>query len=76
LEDWLLSHDAQSIKQLRRIRSEEDLAGNGKILEKGARSIADHAQRHAEESDPMADANSLGGLTEKTVAVPFISPGV
>jgi hypothetical protein len=35
--------------------------------------VADHAQRHAEESDPMADANSSGGLTEKTVAVPFSS---
>ncbi len=37
LEDWLLSHDAQTIKQLRRIRSEEDLAGKGKTLEKAAR---------------------------------------
>ena len=37
LEDWLLSHDAQSIKQLRHIRSEEDLAGKGKTLEKAAR---------------------------------------
>ena len=37
LEDWLLSHDAQSIEQLRYIRSEEDLAGKGKTLEKAAR---------------------------------------
>lgn len=37
LEDWLLSHDAHSIKVLRRIRHEEDLAGKGKTLEKAAR---------------------------------------
>jgi hypothetical protein len=33
--------------------------------------VADHAQRHAEESDPMADAKSSGGLTEKAVACPL-----
>jgi len=37
LEDWLLSHDTQTIEQLRRIRSEEDVAGKGKTLEKTAR---------------------------------------
>ncbi|MGB2754368.1 MAG: hypothetical protein WBD75_01850 [Phycisphaerae bacterium] len=32
LEDWLASHDPESLRQMRRIRSGEDLAGQGKDL--------------------------------------------
>ncbi|MBM4084793.1 MAG: hypothetical protein FJ272_08395 [Planctomycetes bacterium] len=37
LEDWLLAHNAKAIRQLRRIRREEDLAGRGKPLSEVAR---------------------------------------
>ncbi|MGB2967097.1 MAG: hypothetical protein WBE26_00585 [Phycisphaerae bacterium] len=32
LEDWLASHDPESLRQMRRIRHEEDLAEQGKDL--------------------------------------------
>ena len=32
LEDWLASHDPESLRQMRRIRNDEDLAGQGKDL--------------------------------------------
>ena len=51
-----------------RLRGRESQEGRAHSLHAKA---ADHAQRHAEASDPMADANNSGGLTEKTVAVPF-----
>ena len=37
LEDWLLAHNPRSIRQLRRIRRQEDLAGRGKTLDEVAR---------------------------------------
>jgi hypothetical protein len=32
LEDWLASHDPESLRRMRRIRNDEDLAGQGKDL--------------------------------------------
>ncbi len=32
LEDWLAAHDAAFLDEVRRIRSEEDLAGKGKDI--------------------------------------------
>jgi hypothetical protein len=37
LEDWLLSQNPKLIRQLRRIRRREDLAGKGKSLDEVAR---------------------------------------
>jgi hypothetical protein len=37
LEDWLLAHNPKIIRQLRRIRRTEDLAGRGKSLGELAR---------------------------------------
>jgi hypothetical protein len=37
LEDWLLSQNPKLIRQLRRIRRREDLAGKGKSLNEVAR---------------------------------------
>jgi len=37
LEDWLLSQNLRLIRQLRRIRRQEDIAGKGKSLDKVAR---------------------------------------
>jgi hypothetical protein len=37
LEDWLLAHNPRLIRQLRRIRRNEDLAGRGKTLDEVAR---------------------------------------
>ena len=36
LEDWLLAHNAKLVRQLRRIRRQEDLAGHGKRLDEVA----------------------------------------
>jgi hypothetical protein len=32
LEDWLASHDPESLRRMHRIRNDEDLAGQGKDL--------------------------------------------
>lgn len=37
IEDWLLAHNPKLIRQLRRIRRQEDLAGRGKTLSEVAR---------------------------------------
>jgi hypothetical protein len=37
LEDWLLSQNPKLIRQLRRIRRQEDLTGKGKSLDEVAR---------------------------------------
>ncbi len=37
LEDWLLANNPKFIREMRRIRREEDLAGKGKSLEDVAR---------------------------------------
>ncbi|MCX6071054.1 MAG: hypothetical protein NTU91_09380 [Chloroflexi bacterium] len=37
LEDWLLAQDPKAVRQLRRIRRTEDLAGRGKTLSDVAR---------------------------------------
>jgi hypothetical protein len=37
IEDWLLAHNPKLIRQLRRIRRHEDLAGQGKTLSDVAR---------------------------------------
>lgn len=37
IEDWLLAQNPKLIRQLRRIRREEDLAGQGKTLGEVAR---------------------------------------
>jgi hypothetical protein len=37
LEDWLLSQNPKLIRQLRRIRRQEDIAGKGKSLAEVAR---------------------------------------
>ena len=37
LEDWLLAHNTELVKQLRRIRRDEDLAGRGTPLSEVAR---------------------------------------
>ncbi len=37
LEDWLLSQNPRLIRQLRRIRRQEDIAGKGKSLDEVAR---------------------------------------
>jgi len=37
LEDWLLAHNPKLVRQLRRIRRQEDLAGRGKPLSEVAR---------------------------------------
>jgi len=37
LEDWLLAHNPKLVRQLRRIRREEDLAGRGRPLSEVAR---------------------------------------
>jgi hypothetical protein len=37
LEDWLLTHNLKLVRQLRRIRRHEDLAGRGRLLGEVAR---------------------------------------
>lgn len=37
IEDWLLAHNPRLIRQLRRIKRNEDLAGQGKTLDEVAR---------------------------------------
>ena len=37
IEDWLLTRNAKLVRQLRRIRRHEDLAGRGKTLGEVAR---------------------------------------
>ena len=37
VEDWLAAHDPRFVAELRRIREEEDLAGQGVSLEEAAK---------------------------------------
>jgi len=36
LEDWLLAHDSNFVREMKRIQTEEDLAGKGVSLEEAA----------------------------------------
>ena len=56
LEDWLLAHSPRIIRNLRRIRRHEDLAGRGKTLDELARQWV--ATRDEEERSAVGDCGA------------------